>query len=158
MEGRFKLNEYLRKPFKEKLKAKIDKVRSQAISLEQFKTDLEKVDVNVIIRQNSDGRIYGISYIDNFNKAIFNGSDLGKNYSAASIVEALQYKPTGNVSTAVDKASQRASVSEPTHTQLFTGYRKHGLLEELLNPIDLNTGPNQFGPKKKKKKRRNLNL
>ncbi|MGH2645125.1 MAG: relaxase/mobilization nuclease domain-containing protein, partial [Chitinophagaceae bacterium] len=30
LENRFKLNEYLRKPFKEKLKAKIDKVRSQA--------------------------------------------------------------------------------------------------------------------------------
>jgi len=158
LDGRFKLNEYLRKPFKEKLKAKIDKVKSQVVSLEQFKNDLKKVDVTVIIRQNSDGRIYGISYIDNFNKAIFNGSDLGKDYSAAAIVEALQYKPTGNVSTAVDKTSQRAIVTEPTHTQLFTGHRTHGLLEELLNPFDPNTGPNQFGPKKKKKKRRNLNL
>jgi len=158
LEDRFRLNEYLRKPFKEKLKAKIDKVRSQAISLEEFKSDLKKVDVTVIIRQNSDGRIYGISYIDNFNKAIFNGSDLGKNYSAAAIVEALQYKPTGNVSTAVDKASQRAIVMEPTHTQLFASHRTHGLLEELLNPFDPNTGPNQFGPKKKKKKRKNLNL
>lgn len=159
LENRFKLNEYLRKPFKEKLKAKIDKVRSQAISMEQFNSELKKVEVTAIIRQNGDGRIYGISFIDNANRAIFNGSDLGKNYSAAAITAALQYKPTGNVSTAVDKTSQKASVTESSNTPLFTGHRMHGLLEELLNPLDPNAAlPNQFGPKKKKKKRRNLNL
>jgi len=158
LENRFKLNEYLRKPFKEKLKAKIDKVKSQAISLEQFKSELKKVEVTLIIRQNVDGRIYGISFIDNVNRAIFNGSDLGKNYSAAAIIAELQSKPTGNVSTAVDKTSQKTFISEPTHTQLFTGHRTHGLLEELLNPLDPNAPPNQFEPKKKKKKRRNLNL
>ena len=50
-------------------------------------------------------------------------------------------------------------IIKTNNTQFFTGHRSHGLLEELLNPIDPNaTGPNQFGPKKKKKKRRNLNL
>jgi hypothetical protein len=159
LEGRFQLNEYLRKPFKEKLKAKIDKVRSQAISIEQFKNDLKKADVTVVIRQNNDGRIYGISYLDNLNKAIFNGSDLGKSYSAASIIEALQYRPTGNASTSVDKVSQHESNLGQNNTQFFTGHQSKGLLEELLNPLDPNTtGPNQFEPKKKKKKRRNLNL
>jgi hypothetical protein len=159
LEGRFQLNEYLRKPFKEKLKAKIDKVRSQAISIEQFKNDLKKADVTVVIRQNNDGRIYGISYLDNLNKAIFNGSDLGKSYSAASIIEALQYRPTGNASTSVDKVSQHESDLGQNNTQFFTGHQSKGLLEELLNPLDPNTtGPNQFEPKKKKKKRRNLNL
>jgi len=158
LEERFRLNEYLRKPFKEKLKAKIDKVSAQTISLDQFKNDLKKADVTVIIRQNNDGRIYGISYIDHINKVIFNGSDLGKNYSAAAIIEALQYTPTANVSASVDKAF----LHKPglgNDKQFFTGNHSRGLLEELLNPFDPNaTVPNQFGPKKKRKKRRKLNL
>jgi len=159
LEDRFRLNDFLRKPFKEKLKARIDKVRSQAISLEQFKNDLKKNDVTVIVRQNSEGRIYGLSYIDQVNKAIFNGSDLGKNYSAAAIIESLQYKPTGNVATSADNIAQKATGASPNQDQPFIKQQANGLLDELLNPLDPNdTLPNQFGPKKKRKKRRKLNL
>jgi hypothetical protein len=158
LEDRFRLNDFLRKPFKEKLKARIDKVRSKAMSLEQFKKDLKKVEVTVIVRQNREGRIYGLSYIDQVNKAIFNGSDLGKSYSAAAIIEALQYKPTGNVPAAIDKFSQKTTVASQIHNQLFARHPANGLLDELLNPLDPNASlPNQFGPKKKKK-RRKLNL
>ncbi|MES2376668.1 MAG: relaxase/mobilization nuclease domain-containing protein [Bacteroidota bacterium] len=158
LEDRFRLNDFLRKPFKEKLKACIDKVRSQAISLEQFKNDLKKNDVTVIVRQNSEGRIYGLSYIDQVNKAIFNGSDLGKNYSAAAIIESLQYKPTGNIATSADNVVQKVTGALPNQDQPFIK-QANGLLDELLNPLDPNdTLPNQFGPKKKRKKRRKLNL
>jgi hypothetical protein len=36
---------------------------------------------------NEQGYIYGITYIDNNNKTVFNGSDLGKAYSAKAIFE-----------------------------------------------------------------------
>lgn len=159
LEDRFRLNEFLRKPFKEKLKAKIDRVRLKVISLEQFKSGLKKIDVSAIVRQNSEGRIYGVSYIDHVNKAIFNGSDLGKNYSAAAIVEALQYKPTGNLPASIDKVWTKTAAT-PDHDQIFAGKQAHGLLEELLNPLDANESlPHQFGlKKKKKKKRKKLNL
>ena len=158
LEDRFRLNEYLRKPFKEKLKARIDKVKSQAISLDQFKNELKKAEVTVIIRKNAEGRIYGISYIDSSNKTIFNGSDLGKSYSAAAIIEALQYKPTGNLTASIDKESVQISLPGSSNNQIFAAPTA-GLLEELLNPLDPNSAlPNQFGPKKKRKKRRKLNL
>ena len=158
LEDRFRLNEYLRKPFKEKLKGKIDKVKSQAISLEQFKSELKKSEVTVVIRKNTEGRIYGMSYIDSSYKTIFNGSDLGKSYSAAAITEALQYKPTGNSLTSNDKKSIQISLAGSNNNQIFAAPTP-GLLEELLNPLDPNSAlPNQFGPKKKKKKRRKLNL
>ncbi|MDB5089903.1 MAG: hypothetical protein JWR09_3897, partial [Mucilaginibacter sp.] len=112
LEARFRLNEYLRKPFKEKLKAKIDKVKSLAISLEQFKNKLKESEVTVVIRENAEGRIYGISYMDKAHRAIFNGSDLGKNYSAAAIIEALQYKPNGNSLTSNDKKSIQISLAD----------------------------------------------
>lgn len=70
LEERFKLNKFLRVPFKEKLKAKIDKVKTRAISLEQFKNELKKREIIVIIRRNIEGRVYGLSYIDTSNKVI----------------------------------------------------------------------------------------
>jgi hypothetical protein len=159
LEGRYKLNEYLRKPFRDKLKAKIDKVVSQVISLEQFKNELKKVDVSVIIRQNDDGRIYGISYIDHLNKAIFNGSDLGKNYSAAAILDTLPYRPAGNVAASAEQFSEKTELARTGSNQAVSNPHSRTLLDDLLSPYDPNANlPNQFGPKKKKKKRRNLNL
>ncbi|MHB8208620.1 relaxase/mobilization nuclease domain-containing protein [Mucilaginibacter sp.] len=159
LEDRFKLNEYLRKPFRDKLKAKVDKVIAHAISLEQFKNELEKVDVAVVIRQNGDGRIYGISYIDHPNKVIFNGSDLGKNYSAAAILDALPYRPAGNVAASAEKFSEKTELAKTGNNQAMSNPHSRTLLDDLLNHNDPNGNlPNQFGPKKKKKKRRNLNL
>jgi hypothetical protein len=159
LEGRFKLNEYLRKPLRDKLKGKIDKVIAQAISLEQFKNELKKADVSVITRQNDDGRIYGISYIDHQNKAIFNGSDLGKNYSAAAILDTLQYKPTGNVASSVEHFSEKTGITRTGSNPAISNNHSRTLLDDLLNPYDPNANlPNQFGPKKKRRKRRNLNL
>ena len=159
LEDTFKLNEFLRKPLKDKLKARIDKVISQSISLEQFKNELKKADVSVIIRQNVDGKIYGISYIDHLNKAVFNGSDLGKNYSAAAILDALQFKPAGNVTTSTEQFSEKTEQTRIGTNQAISNRHSPNLLDDLLNPYypDANM-PSLFEPKKKKKKRKNLNL
>ena len=157
LEDRFKLNEYLRKPFREKLKAKIDSVKSQAISFDQFKSRLEKADITIVTRQNDEGRIYGMSYIDNVNRVIFNGSDLGKPYSAAAIIGSLHFMPAATVPASVENATSLFSRPESADKQFATP--SPGLLEDLLSPLgsEMNaTG--QLGPKKKKKKRRKLNL
>ena len=41
--------------------------------------------VYTVLRQNDKGRIYGITFIDNSTKCVFNGSALGKQYSAEGI-------------------------------------------------------------------------
>jgi len=159
LEDRFRLNDFLRKPFKENLKAKIDKVKFKSISLEQFKNELKMADVLVVVRQNSEGRIFGLSYIDQVNKTIFNGSDLGKNYSAAAVIDSLRFKQAANVALPADKITQKNTPASVDTNQIHTGHGAKSLLEELLDPLDPNaTLPGQFGPKKKKKKRRNLNL
>lgn len=45
--------------------------------------------VNVLFRQNEEGRIYGVTFVDNKTKVVFNGSDLGKAYGAKTIMERL---------------------------------------------------------------------
>jgi hypothetical protein len=158
LEGRFKLNEYLRKPFREKLKAKIDKVMLKATSFEQFKNELKREKVSVVVRQNSDGRIYGLSYIDLLDKVVFNGSDLGKGYSAGTVVDGLQLKSTGNDTAATERAFEKTEHTNPINDSTFDHSTGRNLLDELLNPLENNQGmPSQFGPKKKKK-RRKLNL
>ena len=42
------------------------------ITLNEFKKDLAKEGVNVVMRQNSQGNIYGLSYIDFRSKCVFN--------------------------------------------------------------------------------------
>jgi hypothetical protein len=154
LESRFKLNEYLRKPFKEMLKRKIDQAKNQSVSLDQFKSKLKDDQVKVVIRQNSDGRIYGLSYIDQLNKVVFNGSDLGN--SAGAVIDAFKFPVKDNGSASAG-STEDTVVSKETALSLSTTGRT--LLDELLNPHETSQGmPNQFGPKEKKKKRRNLNL
>jgi hypothetical protein len=85
LEDRFRLNEMLRKPLKEQLKTKLDKALLKPMSKSAFQKQLKTEGIQVIFRQNEEGRLYGITFVDHRSKAVFNGSDLGKMYSAASL-------------------------------------------------------------------------
>jgi hypothetical protein len=157
LEGRFELNQYLRKPLRDSLKIKIDKAMAKCISLEQFKKELKLDAVNIVVRKNTDGRIYGLTFIDQANKVVFNGRDIGTNYSAAAILKALHEKPIrNNVLTANASATTKTHVAGNASLTYPTGL---SLLDDLLKPHEVDQGmPSQFGPRKRKKKRRNLNL
>lgn len=49
---------------------------------EDFATRLKKSDIEVVYRVNAEGRLYGITFIDHTNRTVFNGSRLGKGFSA----------------------------------------------------------------------------
>lgn len=44
--------------------------------------DLAKNNINVVFRENSEGRIYGATFIDHQSRCVFNGSKMGKEFSA----------------------------------------------------------------------------
>ncbi|TAG31575.1 MAG: hypothetical protein EAZ35_02660 [Sphingobacteriia bacterium] len=50
---------------------------------------LQQKQIYAVLRQNAEGRLYGITFVDNQNKVVFNGSDLGKGYSAAALQSRL---------------------------------------------------------------------
>ncbi len=85
LEERFRLNEMLRKPLKDQVKLVIDKALIQPLSKSEFQKQLKSAGIQVILRQNEEGRLYGVTFVDHQSKAVFNGSDLGKTYSAASL-------------------------------------------------------------------------
>lgn len=47
-----------------------------------FEKELVKNNISVLFRTNDEGRIYGATFIDHEQKAVFNGSRLGKEFSA----------------------------------------------------------------------------
>jgi hypothetical protein len=46
--------------------------------------------INAMFRENNEGRVYGLTLIDNKSGAVFNGSDLGKGYSGQALVKQFE--------------------------------------------------------------------
>ena len=88
LETKFQENGQLKEQFKKSLKTSIDWIMVKPPkSLEAFKRSLEKEKISLAIRQNDNGIVYGLTYIDHNTKSVFNGSDIGKEYSAKAILE-----------------------------------------------------------------------
>ncbi|WP_254527225.1 MULTISPECIES: conjugal transfer protein MobB [unclassified Sphingobacterium] len=48
----------------------------------EFKKQLTEEGINTVVRRNSEGRIYGMTFIDHENRSVWNGSQLDRNLSA----------------------------------------------------------------------------
>lgn len=60
----------------------LEVMRSSPQTIENFQKELEQVDLRVFIRRSEGGRLYGITFIDDKEGVVVNGSRLGKGYSA----------------------------------------------------------------------------
>lgn len=96
LQERFKENEPFKQRHKPRLKNAIDftLMKNSKQSLDELMASLQKEKIHVVLRQNDKGFIYGLTYIDHHNKCIFNGSDLGKAYSATAILQRFNLQPT----------------------------------------------------------------
>lgn len=90
IEKKAEANIKLREPHQQKLKTAIEwSFRSKPGSLPELAKYLKREQVTIIVRRSERGQVYGLTYIDHFNKTVFNGSDLGKEYSAKKILKRL---------------------------------------------------------------------
>lgn len=89
LERKFTKGKEKRRPYRKLLKEAIEKVfqKYTAITKATFIAELTKENIHVAFRQNEQGLTYGVTFVDNRNKAVFNGSDLGKGYGAKAIME-----------------------------------------------------------------------
>lgn len=87
LEGKFNENEPLKIKNRPRVRNAIDLsfLKQQNQSLQQLMDSLKREKIQVVLRSNNQGVIYGITYIDQQTKCVFNGSDLGKQYSANHI-------------------------------------------------------------------------
>ncbi|MFL9845638.1 conjugal transfer protein MobB [Flavobacterium rhizosphaerae] len=69
-------------PAKAILKNSIEAAMHMVKNEPEFKKQLLEQGVNVVVRRNTEGRIYGITFIDHESRSVWNGSQLAKNLSA----------------------------------------------------------------------------
>jgi hypothetical protein len=93
LEEKFRQNLQLRSSYERSIKSAIDfEMRINVHTLATLKKALRKENINLVIRRNPEGRVYGLTYVDLKNKVVFNGSDLGKAYAAKGLTERLAQK------------------------------------------------------------------
>jgi len=108
VEGKFKLNLERRKAHAESLQGIIleQLTNANGFTSKQLVDGLGRKGVSLIYRQNNVGRIYGLTYVDHNTRCVFNGSDLGKAFSAKAVLEILKKRD--------------AQLSEPTNRNIKT--------------------------------------
>lgn len=69
-------------PSKALLKTTIEMCLQTASDEKEFKKRLLERGINTVVRRNTEGRVYGITFVDYSTKSVWNGSQLGKKLSA----------------------------------------------------------------------------
>lgn len=72
---------------------------------QNFLNDLKKNGMSVLFRENVEGRIYGATFIDYQSKYVFNGSKMGKEFSANVFNELFKNGPQTEQQTVLDQTS-----------------------------------------------------
>jgi hypothetical protein len=156
LEKKFEQNKELRQPFERRVKTAIDWsfLQRPHQSLKEFTRAVEKENINTLLRQNEQGIIYGITYVDHHTKSVFNGSDLGKQYSAAGIQQRcqnhrqVQGQSQGVKQTTQEKASSRHNAITEIANNLLEP------IEAVMQPTeDKSYVPGQFKNKEKRRRR-----
>ena len=154
-------------PNKHTLKAAITIALKFTSDEQAFKKQLAEQGINVVVRRNDTGRIYGITFIDHNSKAVWNGSRLSTKLSAnifndywnnsikPEIKEADVPIPKQSTSNDADLPAE-----EPHHLFDFltTDKREDGLIEALGGLLPEVQGDDyeeqDFANKMKKKRKR----
>ncbi len=159
LEKNFSENEILKQKFRKNIKTSIDWILIKSPkTLQAFKMALEKEKISLVVRQNDSGIVYGLTYIDHNTKCVFNGSDIGKEYSAKAILEKCGVEQYfGLFEKPVDlKISARNSME----LSLGTNKEQSRALPNLLEVITASSDELQYVPyelRKKTKKKRKFN-
>lgn len=166
LEKKFIANEVAKEPLKQRTKNTIDEcLQSSPGSIKNLVATLDKKNIYTVLRQNAEGRLYGITFVDNQNKVVFNGSDLGKGYSAAALQSKLAVVNENPLAQDEIKGSSSSGVllkendfNKQQDKTISTTTKNENLLDVLLSTKDQydNTPNNLLKKKRKKKKKINL--
>ena len=139
IQQRFQLNETTRQPHKARVKNAIDfaLLKRSDVDLEKLIQVLEKDGIKTVLRQNEAGQIYGITYVDFRTKCVFNGSDLGKQYSAKAISERCGHQQQQSEK---HENIQRQTTSAGTNSSRNNPQKNVPLTSVFLESSDKNSG------------------
>lgn len=139
LERKFQESELKRVPDLKRLKNAIDfTMLKNPKSLDSLIKQLEKERVSVNVRRSEQGKVYGLTYIDHQTRSVFNGSDLGKEYSAKRMLEKLGVEQVREIKQEQKKEQQLANWPKeiPSENPLIKGLPK--MIEQVIQPEDNN--------------------
>lgn len=156
LEKKFEKNQEKRKPYKNSLVTRIDRIFSKynSITKNTLTSELQKNGIILVLRQNEQGFIYGTTFIDHLNKTVFNGSDLGKAYSAKALTE--HFSNTDKVKTYLKPVQPQKTYIKPDSDNPEKTYLESisptNYLKDLLGKSQPDFTP--MIPRKKKKRKK----
>jgi len=91
IESKFEANALERKKHINSIRSAIDLtvLKMPDGSLDEVIKSLEKQGIITVKRENNEGRLYGVTFVDHRTKCVFNGSALGKKYSANGLLDRI---------------------------------------------------------------------
>jgi hypothetical protein len=153
LESRYEANKEAKLPFKQRLKNKIDETLDKKQTKESFANELKDKGVSVVFRTNDQNFIYGITYVDHTTKSVFNGSELGKEYSAATIQGRIR-RDTMLTEVPDTKITNQPSAQNYVSSNVQAQTQKKGLLDIFTQPSKtFHYLPYEFRKRKRKKRR-----
>lgn len=127
----------------------------------EFREALQKKGIDLVLRRNDEGRIFGATFIDHNERAVLNGSRLGKEFAANVLNERFaDNSPREDLQTQQPKQSDNLRQTDKaiTDKQSQVGHSTvddaAGSLLSVLTPEQQGQDNNQPTIKRKKKKKR----
>ncbi len=172
LEEKYAPNEAKRQPFKSRIRNEIDKAFiGKTPAMDELVKQLEKKGIYTSLRRSDAGLIYGITFVDHQTKCVFNGSTVGKQYSAKAIQERCQAKETTKPDLQPQSIKRTEDISLPVNNKTLN--TSNVAIEHITTSITANGDnliqtlmqseqaadyiPNQLKKKgKKKRKKRNI--
>lgn len=168
IENKFLKNDVARQAHKAKIKSTIDftLTSKRPRTLAELEDYLRRSGIKMVLRQNDQGLVYGITYIDFKTKCVFNGSALGKAYSAKGLTERMGlHEASADKTNVLNKENNRnsgdntAEISPKNLSQQEVGMPESNnektLIDLLLqHEYASNAVPFEWKKKKKRKKKR----
>lgn len=132
----------------------------------EFRAALREKGIDLVLRRNDEGRIYGATFIDHNQRAVLNGSRLGKEYSANVFNERFadnspqqeqredQQTPTPKISDGMQQSAE-FNTHKQSQSDHLAADDAMGSLLSVFTPEQQGTDNKQptVKPKKKKKRR-----
>ena len=80
-------------PCRERIRPLVADALRRSVDERDFRDRLAKEQIDLVLRRNETGRIYGVTFIDHRSRTVLNGSRLGKEFSANMLNERFQEQP-----------------------------------------------------------------
>lgn len=140
------------------IRARLDLIQSKTNfrSMEEYETGLKKQGITLSLNYGKDGRLFGVSYVDHTLRIGVKGSDLGKDFGAATLADRFNLGPTISEKSLPHGSENHRKTGQVSKDQIAFQIADPSSLISLTAPdLEFSDSPFQGPvPKPRKKKKR----